>query len=132
MYYDDNSLMSIVNALDAQTISTDTTTVGEIIDVNMYESLTFAVKTATLTDGAYAVALYGSDTSTMTGDETSITGDDILGDLPSIALTDDDSVFQFGTRAKYRYFRLKIVSTATASGGALSATAVKGRARRGS
>lgn len=127
MEYDLTSKIKTNIALSAQTIATNTTTVGATIDTVGYEALTFSIASATLTDGAYAVQLFAGDASDMS-DEAQVTSE-IIGTVPSFASTDDNTIKYFGTYAKKRYFRIKIVSKSTTSGGALSAQAILGHAK---
>lgn len=110
-------------ALTSQTISTDTTTYGEIIDILGYESLEFFLLSGTLTDGAYAVTLQQGDDSGLS-DAADVPAAESLPDSIAFALTDDDEVKRIGTVGKKRYARLKIVSTGTSSGGVFAGVAV--------
>jgi hypothetical protein len=120
---DKNSKETIAVALKTATISTNTTTVGEIIDSALYESIEFAVLSGTRTDGTYTPQIFGGDASNMS-DEAQITGDEILGTCT--AITASDTVSQFGTCSKKRYFRIKIVSTSVTTGAPVSAVCIKG------
>ena len=128
MELDLNSKVDVVKALAITAISTDTTTTGEIIDSALYESLTFAVLTGTITDGSYAFTLQEGDESDLS-DASTVATADILGSLPTVVAANDDVAYQFGYIGKKRYVRLAIVSTSTSTGGTLSATAVKGDKR---
>jgi len=128
--YDLYSNIEVVNALTALTIDSDTTTVGEIIDTQGYESLVFAVKSETITDGAFAVQIFAGDEPAM-GDEVVVVkdfnlADTLLDTAISFALTDDNTVKFIGVVSGKRYARIKLVSTATTDGGAFSAVAIKG------
>lgn len=114
-------------ALAAQSITTNTTTVGSTIDRAGYDALEFSIQAATLTDGTYTPALYEGNESNMS-DETVVTDtDDLLGTVANatFAATDDNVCKRIGYRGTKRYVRLKIVSAGTTSGGALSATAIQ-------
>jgi hypothetical protein len=111
-----------VSALDSQTISTDTTTAGNTVDLLGYKACTFYIQSGTLTDGAYATKLQESDDDSTWAD---VAAANQMGS-PSFAATDDDAVKRIGYAGKKRYCRLAIVSTSTSSGGVFSAIAVKG------
>lgn len=114
-----------VVALTTQAITTDTTTVGEIIDTADFKGLEFVFLTGTLTDGDYAIDLYESDDSGMSG-ETIVSAAEMLGDINIDADTDDDAVTRVGYIGKKRYVRAKVVSTNTTTGlAALSGVALK-------
>ena len=112
-------------ALKAQTISTDTTTVGETIDTAMFEGILLQMMTGTITDGDYEFQLFEGDESDMS-DESEVAAGDIIGTLPDwTADTDDDKIAQAGYTGAKRYIRLKVVSTNTSSGGVLAAIVSK-------
>ena len=102
-------------ALDLAAISTDTTTVGNIIDTAGYESIEFIALSGTITDGAYAFKIEDGDNSALS-DAADVDSTLLLGDLTGFALTDDDTSKRVGCIAKKRYVRLSIVSTATTTG----------------
>lgn len=131
MEYDINSILTGVKSLAPVAIATDTTTVLATIDNALFEALLYVITSGVITDGAYVVKLFEGDASNMS-DEVEVTAadtDKLNGTLPTFALTDDGVVKQFGYRGKKRYTRLKIVSTATTSGGLFTALALKGYPR---
>lgn len=129
MEYDINSVLTAVKALAPVVIATDTTTVCATIDNALFEALLYQVISGVVTDGAYVCHLYESDDSGMSGETEVTDAGSLNGTVPSFALTDDGVVKQFGYRGKKRYTRLKIVSTATTSGGLFSVLALKGQGR---
>lgn len=116
-------------ALDSQTISTDTTTNGNVIDTLDFESLEFLVLSGAITDGTYTLLLEESDEVTFGGEETAVPADQILGDTVDFVAADDDAVRRIGSIGKKRFQRLSIVSTGTTSGGVFAALAVLGHPR---
>jgi len=125
-----NSIKQI-NALDIQTIGTDTTTNGDILDTQGYESVTFLFQTGTVTDGDYAVLIQEGDESDLS-DAASVADADLIGTeaLASFdADTDDNKTTKLGYKGNKRYVRFNIVSTNTSSGAVLGAMAVLGHAR---
>lgn len=117
---------AVESALDSQTIGTDTTTLGNIIDTAGFEALEFILQSGTITDGAYAVSLQEGDDSGLS-DAAAVSAEETLGNA-DFALADDDTAKRIGYIGKKRYCRLAIVSTATTSGGVFSAAAMKGMA----
>lgn len=111
-----------VSALDSQTISTDTTTTGNTVDLLGFKACTFYIQSGTLTDGAYTTKLQESDDASAWAD---VAAANQMG-APTFAATDDDTVKRIGYAGKKRYCRLAIVSASTSSGGVFSAVAVKG------
>ena len=112
--------------LTSQTIATDTTTAGEIIDTAGFTALEFFLLSGTVTDGAYAVSLQHGDDSGLS-DVTAVSAEETLGDA-DFALADDDTAKRIGYIGKKRYVRLSVVSTATTSGGVFAGVAVLGNA----
>jgi len=126
---DEHSTKTIVDANTAA-ITSDTTTVGAVIDTQRYESLEF-VGYASITDGTYTFVMeeskddvtytpVGSDFVLYTGRKASPTDD-----LPTLVnATDNDTWFRFGYVGKDRYVRLSVVSASTTSGATLNICAV--------
>lgn len=128
-----NNLKEVV-AFKTQTVSSDTTTAGEIIDMQGFESLEIFCQMGTLTDGDYAFKLeYGDDSGL--SDNAVVPSEQLLGDtndgatgIAFTADTEDDTIKKVGYVGEKRYVRLSIVSTNTTSGAVLGATGVKGHA----
>ena len=112
--------------LTSQTIGSNTTTLGEIIDTKGFTALEFLLLSGTLTDGAYAVtlleALEGDPTMAAA---TAVSTEETLGDA-DYALDDDDTAKRIGYIGKQRYVRLSVVSSAVTTGGNLAAVALLG------
>lgn len=125
MEQDLHNNVGAVKALSHQTISTNTTTVGDIIDTLGFESIEFILLSAALTDGVYTVKLEDGDDSGL-ADAADVSSELVLGALPSFILTDDNAVKRVGCISKKRYVRLSIVSTGVTTGGALGAVAAQG------
>jgi hypothetical protein len=118
-------------ALDIATISTDTTTEGNIIDTQGYEGVVVGLITGTVTDGDYAIQLTDGDDSALS-DEAVVTDANLLGTeaLASFtADTDDDKISKLGYIGIKRYIRVEIVSTNTSSGAVIGAWGILGNAR---
>lgn len=97
-------------------ITTDTTTVGAILDFQGIVRALFNVFTFTVTDGDYEFKLFHGDDSGLS-DEAEVLASDILGTIPNyVADTDDNKVETFEYRCRKRYGRIKIVSTNTTVG----------------
>lgn len=116
-----------ITALSPRTISSNTTTVGSIIDLKGFNSVEFFVSSGTLTDGAYAILLEESDDSGLSGSNT-VADENLLGTeaAAGFALADDNLVKKVGYKGSKRYVRLSVVSTSVSSGGPMSAVAVLG------
>lgn len=119
------------SALDIQAISTDTTTVGNIIDLANVEAVEFFIAAGTITDGLYAILLEHGDDSGLS-DAAAVPDSQLLGTeaLAAFGTADDDKVSRIGYIGDKRFVRLSLVSTATATGGTLGAVAVLSHFRR--
>jgi hypothetical protein len=100
-------------ALDSQTIGSNTTTVGNIIDTVGFESLLFLVSLGNWTDGTFTVKLEEGDDSGLS-DAADVPAAQVLGTLP--ALGADNAIGRVGSIGKKRYQRLSIVTTGVTTG----------------
>ena len=113
-------------ALNPQTISSDTTTDGSIIDMQGYEALEFIIQSGTITTGVFTPKLEHGDDSGLS-DAVVVPNDFRLGTIASATFSaaDDDVTKQLGYVGKKRYVRLSIVTSSSANG-AIGAIAVRG------
>lgn len=126
----DNLKLSV--ALENQLIDADDDFVGEIIDVQGFESLELVVHAGDLTDGDYEFTLFESDEDDMSGatEVNAVEGaDDLIGSAPVFADTDSQTVQKFGYKGSKRYVQLGLTSANTTDGGQFSALAIQGSAR---
>ncbi len=113
-------------ALDLNAITTNTTTVGNIIDTAGFESIEFVAVSKAITDGAYAFRIEDGDASNLS-DAADVDVSLLLGALTGFIATDDNTTKRVGCISKKRYVRLSIVSTGTTVGTSmLGAVAVLG------
>lgn len=134
MYHDFEPIGALASNVVAADISTDTTTIGAIVDCLGYEEVAAICWTETLTDGDYEFELYGGNESDMS-DEVEITGSDasIVGlaaePIPDWEdhATEADTIQHFSFKVIYRYYRIKIKSTDTSSGGRVGCIFFRGR-----
>jgi len=130
--FDLHSTISTSIALANQTISTNTTTAGAIIDTQGFEALEFVVSTGTITDGSYAFKIETGDNSGLSDavDITSSTTQVVIGNKTALVAADDNITRRLGVVEFDRYVRLSLVSTGTTSGGTnFSAVAIKAHAK---
>jgi len=117
----------VVKAIQSQTIQTGTTD-GTVLDLALYgnnfRDVVFAIHSATLTDGSYAVTVEESDASG--SGFAAVDSWRVLGSLPTFAASDDNTWKSFGVRPTKRYVKLVVTATGATSGGVMSATAVLG------
>lgn len=129
-------------ALNIGTISTSTTTNGNVIDTKGFESTEFEIISGVITDGTYVPAIYESDDAAFSTGVTAIPTDLLIGTInvtgtaPSygspvvdpyadatFVAADDNKVARVGCLNKKRYIRLSITSSGVTSGGILGALA---------
>lgn len=126
MEYDLHSNVFQVVAFDSQNITTDTTTVGNVIDTVGFESLEYLIQSGTITDGTYTLLLEEADVVGFTG-STVVPTDETLGVLTGFVAADDDAALRVGSIGKKQFQRLSIVSASTSTGATnMSSTAVLG------
>jgi len=114
-------------ALVNQAITSNTTTVGIIIDSAGFESLEFLIQAGTVTDGDYALLLEEGDDAALS-DAATLSVDLTLGALTGFVPGGSlgDTAIRVGSIGKDRYHRLSLVSTNVSTGGDFSALAVLG------
>ena len=119
-------------ALNVSAISTDTTTAGNIIDMQGFDSLEFLILSGTLTDGTYTPLVEHGEESNLR-DAAAVADTFLLGTEAgaAFAAADDNEVHKLGYVGDKRYVRLSIVSASTSSGGTLGAVAVQGHPSNG-
>jgi hypothetical protein len=127
--------IKVTTVLAPVTIDSDTTTAGEVIDTQGFDSLEFVLQAGALTDGVFTAALAESDTVDESGDLTSegvVAASDLIGSLPSVEndASDESGLSKkVGYRGRKRYVRLDVVSTGTDDGGVVGAIAIQEGAR---
>ena len=121
-----NNVNGVV-AFNTAAIVSDTTTNGNIIDMQDYQGIEFFLQSGTLTDGTYTPLIEHADQSNFS-DGAAVDDSDLLGTEAEAAFTDadDNAVRRIGYVGAKRYVRLSIVSASISSGGTISATAVQG------
>lgn len=128
MQFDIHTKLLGTPALNIQTISSDTTTSGNIIDTLGYQSVEFVLFSGTITTGVFTPVIYESDDSGMSG-ATAISSDYLLGSYADATFTtaaaDDNACKQIGSVSKKRYQQLRVVTTSTGNG-VIGAVAIKG------
>lgn len=108
-------------ALDQQQITTNTTTVGNIIDTQQlggFNSLEFYIQSGVITDGDYAIFLEHGDDPNLS-DAVPVPDSDLtnLESSAGFAPSDDQKVKRIGYIGDKRFVRPSLVSTNTSSGG---------------
>jgi hypothetical protein len=116
--------IKIVNGLNIQSITTNTTTAGVEVDTQGYESVTFEVMTGARTDGTVTPLLQESDVSgSYSG---SVADEDLVGLEADAALSTANSRARFGYIGTKRYVKLSLVSTGVTTGLTAGASVILG------
>lgn len=120
-------------AINAQTISTDTTTTGSAIDLADYDAgVNIIFFSGTVTDGAYTPYITECDTSG--GTYTAVADDDLVAQDPSSStapeaqavLSASNSTSKIGYVGSKQFIKVAYVSASTSSGAtSMGAIAVK-------
>ena len=121
--FDLHNNCDVQNGLDSQTIATDTTTDGEIIDTKGFRQIEFILKSGAITDGAYTVTATQGDDAAL-ADGVAVPAELLLGSI-AFADTDDNAAKRVGFIGKQRYVRFSVVSTGTTSGGVFDGVVVR-------
>lgn len=129
---DNHNVLTPAVALNIQAISSNTTTAGNIIDTQGYQSLEFVAFSATLTDGSYTPLIEEGNAANLS-DASAVADGDLLGTEAgaAFALTNDNAVTRIGYRGQKRYVRLSIVSASVTTGGTIGAVVLKGHPTTG-
>lgn len=119
----------VINALEPQAITSDTTTTGAIIDTADFDSgLYFSMLCYAYTDGTYTMKIEDGDDSGLSDAADVATAQLVYGTLPALTAADSegDVMTKEGVHSTKRYVRVSIVSTSTTSGASLAVVAVAG------
>ena len=105
-----------INAFDVQTINTDATTNGDIIDTQGYDSILLAIQAGTITLGTLTPIVQEGDESNLS-DASAVADADLnpTEALTTFAVTDDNVVKRIAYTGNKRYIRLQLVSAASAN-----------------
>lgn len=117
------------SALDHQTISTDTDTNGNQINLdNDTHGLTIVVQSGTITDGDYSFTV---QESTDDGSSWSdVSSDQLVGSLADWGSSNDNETQEVGYIGSANDVRLQVTSSSTSTGGDFSAIAIRRPVRK--
>ena len=107
------------------------TTVGNIIDAQGYESITFEANLHEWVDGVYTPLIEDGDDAALS-DAATVTSDYLVGTPAAVAaiLISANTVSSIGYIGKKRYVRISLVASGVTSGGSVSSTVILGDAHR--
>lgn len=119
----------VKRVLSPVSVADITAQVGEIVDRQGYDSLTYVIATGSIADAdaTFTVLLEEGDVSNLS-DAAAVADADLLGTeaLAAFQFDDDNEVRKLGYKGHKRYTRLTITPVANASAAVLSAVAVLG------
>lgn len=121
--------VKVVPALDIAAISSNTTTAGDVIDTQGFESVTFVLKMGALTDGDYTILIEDADESAFNVTNAAVADAYLLGTeagASTTADTEDHDVTKVGYIGGKRYVRMSIVSTNVSSGATMGGVCILG------
>lgn len=117
-----NSAITVENARTSAAISTNTTSNGAIIDLELCGGVEFIMNVTAYTDGTYTPSIQVGNESDLS-DAATADATTIRGDLTAVTAV---GVTSFGlARTTFRYARMVITSTGTTTGATINAVAVK-------
>lgn len=121
-----NQLKPLI-ALEPQSIATDTTTVGAIIDSAHYDGGVMLTLLANWTDGLFVPLIEQSSQANFGGDVSDVDDANLIGDVETGQEADSsfaaDGIKSLGVvNQPKRYLRLSIVSTGTTLGALMAST----------
>ena len=116
-----------IRAISPVSVADDTAEVGQIIDRQGYDGLTFVIATGSLADvdATFAILVeHGNDSGL--SDAAAVADADLLGTeaLAGFQFDDDDETRKIGYLGDRRYIRLTITPSANASAALFSAVAI--------
>lgn len=117
-------------AISPVSVADTTAQVSQIIDLQGFDSLTFAIATGSIADAdATFVVLVDHGDAANLSDAAAVADNELIGTevLAAFTFADDDETRKIGYRGNKRYVRLTITPVANASAAVLSAVAVLGR-----
>ena len=119
--------ISVKNALNIASISTNTTTAGIEIDTQGFESVTFEIITGARTDGTVTPLIQETDVSgSYSG---SVDDDNLIGLETDAAISVAHSRSRIGYIGAKRYVKLSLVSTSVTTGLTAGASVILGDAK---
>lgn len=123
-----HSVKAIV-ALAPQSITSDTTTAGEVIDTRGFDSVEFVIATGAVNDSVLTPLLEESDASG--SGYTAVADADLLGTEAGAVLDEDNDkdTAKIGYSGSKRYLKLSMVTTSTSGANLVGAIALLGHAR---
>lgn len=132
MMYDFHNNFKLSRAISPVQVSDNTAQVSQIIDMQGYNSLEFAIAAGTLADSnaTFTVLVEDGDNSSLT-DNAAVADEFLLGTeaAASFVFSDDNVVRKIGYQGNKRYVRMTITPAGNASAADISVVAIQSVAR---
>ncbi|NBT49940.1 MAG: hypothetical protein EBV86_01915 [Marivivens sp.] len=126
--------VEVRRAISPVSVADNTAQVSQIIDMQGFRSLEFAIAIGSVADAdaTFAVLVEDGDNSGLS-DAAAVSDDNLLGTeaTAGFQFDDDDETRKIGYRGTKRYVRLTITPAANASAALMSAVAVLGHPENG-
>lgn len=113
--------------LDVAVIGSNTTTVGNIIDMQGFDSIMWEMFIGALTDGSYLPLIEDGEDAGLS-DAAPVVDDQLLGTEVDATIAAANAISKIGYVGSKRYVRLSMVSTGVTTGATVGATALQGHA----
>ncbi|OGO14157.1 MAG: hypothetical protein A2Y53_05700 [Chloroflexi bacterium RBG_16_47_49] len=130
--YDFHNNFKLSRAISPVQVSDNTAQVSQIIDMQGYNSLEFAIAAGTLADSnaTFTVLVEDGDNSSLT-DNAAVADEFLLGTeaAASFVFSDDNVVRKIGYQGNKRYVRMTITPAGNASAADISVVAIQSVAR---
>ena len=121
--------LNVKRVISPVSVADNTAQVGQIIDRQGYDSLTYVIATGSIADAdaTFTVLLEEGDVSNLS-DAAAVADADLIGTevLAAFQFDDDNECRKLGYKGNKRYTRLTITPVANASAALLAAVAVLG------
>jgi len=120
--------INVKRVLSPASVADNTAQVGQVIDRQGYDSLTYLIATGSLGDAGAEFTALLEECDTSDGTFTAVADANLLGTevLASFIQSDDDKCFKLGYVGEKRFTRLTITPTNNATASLLAAVAVLG------
>ena len=116
-----------LRAISPQAVSDNTALVGQVVDKQGYDSLTFVIATGALADAdaTFAVALEHGDQANLS-DAVAVPAADLIGTVAEAGFNfaDDDKTRKIGYQGARRYVRVRITPANNSAAANICAVAV--------
>jgi len=101
--------------LNFQTIASDTTTNGLVINMVGFESIFFSMQTGAVTSGDVSILIEDSKTGAFSGEEAEVSDDFLIGTEDDTLLDTANTIVRIGYNGKKQFVRASVVTNNSAN-----------------